>query len=89
MNVIARVLLLVMLQYVAYSFKNNAFRSSAIRTNPMFAVSTTGKAEWAADDEGPAGFRDLASQRKLNSTFVNNLVGARRHLFSNQLQYES
>ena len=89
MNVIARVLLLVMLQYVAYSFKNNAFRSSAIRTNPMFAVSTTGKAEWAADDEGPAGFRDLASQRKLNSTFVNNLVRRCILLTSYCLQYTS
>ena len=32
------------------------------------------KAEWAADDEGPASFKDISSQRKLNATFINNLV---------------
>ena len=55
------------------SFHHNGFDSKALRSIRLNAASTVGRAGWA-DDESLAGQRDISSRRKLNATFVENLV---------------
>lgn len=74
MNLIITTLLLTMPLCMVNCFKNKGFRSTVTISRALSAVSTSGKAEWSADDEGPAGLRDVTSQRKLNATLIGNLV---------------
>ena len=71
---IVRMLLQATFLSLASSFINHFFRHLAIPSKNAYTVSHMSKAEWSADDEGPASFRDISSQRKLNATFINNLV---------------
>ena len=69
-----RMLLQATFLSLASSFINHFFRHLAIPSKNTYTVSHMSKAEWSADDDGPASFRDISSQRKLNGTFINNLV---------------
>lgn len=69
-----RTLLFTALLSGATSFNNYISRGIAIPSKTAYAVTTSGKAAWAADDDSPTSFRDISSQRKLNATFVNSLV---------------
>ena len=70
---ICTLLLLSLSEYTVDCFrsKGTGYRASVCKV--LFGL-TSGKAEWAADDEGPGGFKGISSQRKLNATFVKNLV---------------
>lgn len=67
------VIFLALPVHVILSFKTGSLVRRAQTPSVLYGLSS-GKAEWAADDDGPSGFRDVSSQRKLNTTFINNLV---------------
>lgn len=60
-------------QDLVSGFQNHRIRSRPLTGTTSIAASTVGRAEWI-DDESLAGSRDASPKRKLNATFIDNLV---------------
>lgn len=74
---------------IAYSYLSGNLQHRRSSGTAIFGLSSSGKAEWAADDEGFSGFRDVSTQRKLNATFISNLVSSQKRKWAHNLPHET
>jgi hypothetical protein len=80
-------LIIAVQSQIAHSYFSGNLQHRRSSGGALYGLSSAGKAEWAADDEGFSGFRDVSSQRKLNATFISNLVSSQTRRLAHKLPY--